>query len=155
MSTSTDGIIFFGILCPEECELPWHDAIYDNDIEEWWRKENGFEDILNPWTAEGDYAEGWSTNDPRFDAYYQHRRDWIKSNPLPVDLIHHCSDSYPMFAIAVPNTELTASRGCPERFDPAQLSVGTDQIEKLKAFLTKYEIPYDGEPGWILTSYWG
>ncbi len=41
MGVSTDAILFYGILLPEDTEdgLPWD----SDDIESWWGKENGFE----------------------------------------------------------------------------------------------------------------
>ena len=155
MGVSTNGVISFGVPCEEDYEFPWDADEFEGDIEEWWRKENGFEDVHNPWTPEGNYADGWEKDDPRFDEYYGRRRDWLKANPVPVEPENYCSGECPMYAITVVGVGLSCRRGYPEAFDPASLAVTDEQVEALKSFLEKYEIEYEGEPRWLLTSYWG
>ena len=155
MGTSTNGIIGFGVPCDDGCEFPWGAEEFDGDIEEWWRQENGFVDVHQPWTEQGNYAAGWLEDDPRFEAYYKHRREWLASNPIPVELENYCSGEYPMYAITVPGAGTSCYRGDPTSFDPSELTVTPEQVEALKAFLAKYEIEHDGEPRWLLMSYWG
>lgn len=155
MGTSTNGIIGFGVPCDDGCEFPWDAGEFDGDIEEWWRHENGFVDIHNPWTEDGKYAAGWAKDDPRFEAYYKHRREWLANNSIPVEAENYCSGEYPMYAITVPGVGAKCLRGYPTSFDPSELTVTPEQVEALKAFLEKYEIEHDGEPRWLLMSYWG
>lgn len=155
MGVSTDGVISFGVVCGEETDLPWQSSEHDHDLESWWRFVNGYVSPFDPWTAEGDYAAGWESGDPRFEEYDNHRSEWMAANPLPIWETNYCSDGCPMYAVTVPGAGLSCSRGYPETFDPAQLSVRPEEVERLKAFLEKHKIEYKGEPGWLLTSYWG
>ena len=153
MGTSTNGIIGFGVPCDDGCEFPWDE--FEGDIEEWWRNENGFVDIHQPWTNDGNYATGWKERDPRFEEHYKHRRDWMEANPLPIEAENYCSGDYPMYAIVVPGVGASCRRGDPTSFEPSELVVTSEQIATLKAFLAKYAIEHDGEPRWLLMSYWG
>lgn len=155
MGTSTNGIIGFGVPCDEECEFPWDAEEFEGDVETWWRHENGFVDIHNPWTEDVKYAAGWTKNDPRFDAYYNHRRAWLEANPVPIEAENYCSGDYPMYAITIPGVGAFCRRGDPATFDPSNLVVTPEQISALKSFLDKYSIEHNGEPRWLLMSYWG
>lgn len=153
MGVSTDGQISYGVVIEEGYEFPW-DVKHEDDLEDWWRRVNGFEDLHDPWTAEGGYADGWSREDPRFKDHYAHRHEWESHNPLPIELINYCSGDVPMYVIAIPDTGKICYRGCPTVFDPASLVVTDQQRDNLLAFLEKWSIKH-GEPGWVLTSYWG
>lgn len=155
MGVSTNGIIGFGVVCDEGTELPWDTEEFDGDIEEWWRRENDFRDIHSPWTPDGNYATGWGDKDPRLDEYYRHRREWLESHPVPIELENYCSGDCPMYALTVPGLGTSCRRGYPKTFEPSELVATPDQAESLKAFLMKYGIEYEGEPGWLLMSYWG
>lgn len=149
MSTSTNGVISFGVVCEEYTEFPWE------DLEDWWREVNGFKPLYEPYTPERRYAEGWDESDPRLDEMWKHQIKWDKENPVPVSLENYCSDGSPMYAIVVPNLGHTAHRGYPEAFDPVALKVTLAQSMSFLAFLKLYNIQYEGEPTWLLTSYWG
>lgn len=41
MSTSTNGVISFGVVCEEDTVFPWDESSFDGDIDVWWRHENG------------------------------------------------------------------------------------------------------------------
>ncbi len=155
MGVSTNGTISFGVVCEEDTEFPWDTDRFDGDIDDWWREENGFQDVHHPWTPEGNYAAGWQEKDPRFKEYNAHRHEWTEANPVPVATENYCSGDYPMYAITIPGVGLSCCRGEPEAFKPAELTVSEEQVEALKAFLEKYKIAHDGGPRWLLTSYWG
>lgn len=150
MGVSTDGIIAFGVPCEEGAQFPW----WEEEIEEWWRAEHGFVDVHEPWTPEGDYAEGWEYGDPRLDEYHAHRKEWLEDNPLP-ELVNYCSGECPMYAITIPGRGLVCHRGYPQTFQPSQLVVKKEEVEALEAFLAKYHLEYEGKPRWLLLSYWG
>jgi len=154
MGVSTNGIIAFGVVCEEDCKFPW-DEECDGGIDEWWKKERGFADIHHPWTPDGNYAPGWTENDPRFREYYDHRTKWRAKNPVPIELENYCSGGSPMYAITVPGVGLLCWRGDPKTFDPTALVVTDEQVAALMEFLKRYEIKYIGEPSWLLMSYWG
>ena len=156
MSISVEGAICFGFVCGEGCgeetEFPW-DEEFDGDIDEWWRHVKGYQPLYKAFTAEGNYAEGWHENDPRFKEYFDHRFKWVKDNPLPVALLNCGSSDCPMYVIAVPNLGFECEWGYPTIFEPSQLEVSDVQINALKAFLDEYDIDYEGEPQWLLISY--
>ena len=151
MGVSTNGQICFGVMLEEGVELPWGE-----DIEEWWRKVNDFKDVHEPWTEEGEYAEGWEERDPRFKEYYDARREWLKKNPLPVALVNYCSGDYPMYILAVPETFIQCSRGYPTEISvPDSFIVTIDQATAVLDFIEKYEIECDKKMRWWLSSYYG
>ena len=155
MGVSTNGIIGFGVPCDEGTEFPWDADEFEGDIEAWWRHENGFKDVHQPWTPEGEYAPGWTKGDPRLEEYYAARRVWMNAHPVPVELENYCSAGCPMYAITLPGHGARCHRGYPEKFDPAQFLVREDEITGLKGFMEKYGIEGEGEPRWLLMSYWG
>ena len=113
MGQSTDGIIAFGVAFPEGFEFPWG---YTNDVDDWWRKNSGFQDIHQPFTEDGEWAEGWgSQDDPRLKEYNAHRLKWRRENPFPYEMVNYCSGDYPMWALVVPGSEIRCKRGIPLR----------------------------------------
>ena len=155
MTTSTNGVISFGVVCKEDTEFPWEEDPWEEDLEDWWRGVNGFKALHEPYTPEGEYAEGWSGDDPRLKEMWEQQRKWDEQNPIPVELENYCSDSYPMYAFVVPSVGYKCFRGYPEKLDQRQLTVTVKQQEDLLKFLQTYNIPYEDEPTWLLTSYWG
>lgn len=152
MGTSTDGQISYGVEIEEGYEFPWDEH---GDMEEWWQEINGYAPDWCPFTEDGDYKEGVERGDPRISEYFDHKREWMKKNPLPVEIVVHCSYDYPMYIIAVPGTVLKNSRGYPEEFKPWELEVTGIETLDLIEFCTKHSIEYIGEPAWRLTSLWG
>jgi hypothetical protein len=155
MGVSTDGQLHFGIVFEEGTEFPWEMDEHEHDIEQWWRNINGYKDIFEPYTDEGEYAAGWSRNDPRFDEYFRHSREWLVANPVPVEVVNYCSDSCPMYLLAVPGVGHSNNRGYPVKIDPTQLVVTPEQSNVLVGFCKKYGIETSDDPAWYLTSYWG
>ena len=155
MSTSTNGVISFGVVCEEDTVFPWDESPFDGDIDVWWRHENGYVPIYEPFTSDGDFAEGWTENDKRFTEYYEHGRRWEDEHPLPVELVNYCSASVPMHIISLPDVGTSCRRGYPREFIPAELTVTDEQVDSLLSFLEKYKIESDSNPRWLLTSYWG
>ncbi len=166
MGQSTDGQICFGVLFPDGVEFPW-DKEADGDHEEWWRKVQGYEEPFSPWDEKGEYAKGFTRDDPRIDKYFEHRRAFDKAHPFPAELVNVCHIDSPIWILAVPSTCKTARRGYPEAFDPASLAVTEQDVAKLKTFLAEH-IKFDPEefshdkdfdatltPKWYLSSYWG
>ena len=65
MGVNTDGQICFGIKFEEGDEFPWEDVDGDYDLEEWWRRVNGYTNPHeSPWDEKGGYKEGFSRDDP-------------------------------------------------------------------------------------------
>ena len=155
MGTLTDGIICFGIALEEGTELPWENEKYDCEIEAWWREITGFKDEWNPWTEDGEYQEGVESDDPRFERYFEDRRDWLKTHPIPVVPVNCCSHDYPMWILAVPSSVLECSRGYPTEFNPLDRIVSSIEARDLVDFCTEHDIDMESGPKWYLASYWG
>lgn len=154
MGVSTDGIIGFGVLCEEDTLLPWNmEGVYD--IEEWWLDVSEYVPEFQPFTKEGDYAEGWSRGDSRFHKHYEDISAWLKEHPVPVEIVNYCMDSAPMYALCVPGTVIRCQRGYPTLFTPGLLSITNEQSSALLSFLEQWEIVSNNDPQWMLMSYWG
>jgi hypothetical protein len=157
MGVSTDAKLCYGISFEEGYEFPWMQEKYDHDIDAWWRDVNGFVNRMPcPWTDEGEYAEGVSQGDQVIDDYFQVQRKWDEEHPLPVEIVHHCSDECTMYIIAIPGTLQKAWSGDVTEIDPAYFfqSLG-NQVDALIEFCKKYEIEITDTPKWLLCSYWG
>jgi len=155
MSTTTDGQISYGHLFEDGYEFPWDDETDYDEPEDWWRDVKGFKSSLNPWTKEGDYADGWTREDPRLSAYYDERHKWINENPLPFEQVNVQSCDYPVYQLAVIGTTQTASRGYPTVFSPELLSVNPKDEEIFLKFMSDYLPSEQPELNWLLSSYWG
>lgn len=154
MGVSTDGQLSYGIVFEEGFEFPWDYPDFDGDMDEWWMFVNGFENpIESPYTSDGQgYREGFNENSPEIPEYFKNRRNWMESNPLPVELVNYCSLEYPIYLLATKH--YCASRGYPEEIDPRILLDTTEPKERLKKFVNQYGIQTDCEPRWWLTSFW-
>ena len=144
MSTNIDATLFYGFLLEnadgETPNLPWWEE-YDGDDEKCYLNRMGLADP----TAE-EYA---AYRNPWF-AYWEH------ANPLLDQrggrLIMHCSDEYPMYAVAA--WSLTASYGDPEPLTSADLTIKPEWDDGLRSYCKLMDIPYV-TPGWYLVSYRG
>lgn len=158
MGQSTDGQICYGFLFEEGHVFPWDDEKYDGP-EEWWREVNEYENPEpNPFTPEGEYAEGFTDDDPRTKAYFKHIRYWEEDHPLPFEMVNVCSGDFPQYILAIPGTVTRANRGYPVEINP--ISLGDFSVEMMQYFCISMEKfghgPKSGaEPAWYLSSYWG
>lgn len=156
MSTSTDGQICYGVVFEEDYEFPWDDEVYNGDFDEWWLVESGWRwNKENPYTPDGEYASGFSKDDPRIDEYYDSRNAWKDAHPAPVELVNYQSGECPAYILAIPSSVLIAHRGYAEVFRPSELVAKDDEAEKLMEFCSKYGLEFEEGPCWLLSSYWG
>lgn len=153
MGVSTDGEISFGFVLDDGVELPWDGDQHEGDVESWWREISGYKPPFELYDGNGNKLSG--VTDAAVTEYYQHQFAWEKLNPVPVSLVNYCSGEYPMYAITVRGAGLSCCRGYPKEFDPFALVVTEEQIAALKEFCTTHSIEVEGEPKWMLTSYWG
>ena len=151
MSSSTDGTICFGVMIDDETELPWDES---GDWEVWWRKVNGYKPPFEIFDKNGNYLDGKEPAEGKVDEYFDSQEKWDKKNPFPVELVNACSDSAPVWILAVKESCLTASRGFPEVFSPLKLMATPKEVEDLMAFCKKYKIKTKGKTVWYLSSYW-
>ena len=154
MGINVNGQIAFGVTFEDGFEFPWDHEEYDG-IEAWWMEVNGYEPIYQPFTPDGQYADGWDRDDPRLEEHYQSRRSWLEDNPIPVVDINTCSGDYPVYMLAIPDTLTGCSWDSPTKLSKTRMA---DPVpEKVKAmidFLANHEIDCDNEPAWWLTSYY-
>lgn len=149
----TDGQLSYGYTFEEGYEFPWG----DDDIEDWWRQTKGFEPINQAELWSGDsYSPLYKENREEWSSLWRqsddHRTAWDAENPLPVELITHCSHEYGMYILAVPGANYSNSRGSTEQIEPAKmLYVDHRALDK---FIKDYELEPEEGPGWFLTSYW-
>jgi hypothetical protein len=154
MGVSTDGEISYGILFEEGFKFPWDDDEYKGCVEEWWKSVNGYQNPhFDPLDSSGNYKPGVTRDDPRVGVYFEHSREWLKANPVPVELVNCCSGDCPIYILAMPGTTLKAWRGDPKAFSPQQLVA--PPAKQLTDFCDKYGIETSDEPKWWLSSYWG
>lgn len=155
MGTSTNGQICFGVAFDEGFEFPWTDE-HDGDIDEWWiYGVHGFKHSVELFDASGNYLNGREPSTEERRRYFDERNKFASTRPLPVGLVNYCSGDYPMHAIVVPRTILTARRGDPAAFDPASLTVTDEERAALIKFCADHAIELPQEPMWLLTSFWG
>lgn len=158
MGISTDGQICFGIKFEEDFEFPWTnlDSDKDMDIEIWWRNINGFENLFKLWNDEGTEYEG-GERPPEIDItlYYDHKRNWIEKNPIPLIEVNYCSGDCKMIILAIPESFRYASRGYAKEITGLNLSFNTNWSSILTEFCSKYNIEKGSSANWYLSSYWG
>lgn len=169
MGVSTDGQICFGIKFEEGHEFPWDGEQWGGDIEDWWtRGVCGYKNPFEIFDASGNYLPHielikgkYQFDHPKpreevTNAYYDPLFAFQKSHPVPVKIVNYCSSDYPMYMLAVPETCKENSRGFPEEFDPAALTVTDEQRQALLDFCKTHGIDIGEEtPKWWLSSYWG
>ena len=139
MSNTAEASIVFGVGLVDDQKLPWGDfsdyeTDFDGDIDEWWRRTNGFETKFDLFTQD----------------YRKEIRDWDDLHPLPVDLLiggHHETQHY---LLAVTGGGQSGDWSSPTIITMAKLFVTTAQIRLLTCFASKYEIQCEGTPGLLL-----
>lgn len=136
MGVSTDANLFFGYDFEEDYDkiLPWNRGEYYNDIDFWWVEANGIE------------QEKMSSD---------FMTKWIRENPLPVKIVEYCSSEVPMYMLVVPGFGWTSWRGRCSTIEPEKMKIPQEKIDIMKSFMDEFEIPHEGEPKWLLTSYYG
>jgi hypothetical protein len=149
MSTSTDGILFYGFLIDEDSELSEKLSSLGDDIDE--------DDENAPLAEEpSDVVAklyGWDGKSPQYDF------EWEREHPSPITIGMHCSDSCPMYYIAIKASEVVASRGYPEKIT-MQVQPGWDGVlnDFFQRLYKRFQLEPPAEPvvlGWYLVSWWG
>lgn len=152
MGTSTNGQLCYGVAFEEDFDFPWGDG----EIEDWWTyKVHGFKHSFELFDSDGNYLNGREPPKDEVSRYFEERRAFDAAHRLPVELVNYCSGDYPMYAVAVPGTVRTATRGSPTSIDPASLVVADDGRAALLKFFADHGIEAPTAPAWLLTSYWG
>lgn len=156
MGYNVDATLCFGVFCGKQDGLPWGGEGNEYDIELWWRAVNGYQPALEPYTADGGYAPGWSRDDPRLDEYFQHREDWMAKHPLPVEEVRGGTWGETDIILVVPGIDRVSGDWCkPESVELSSLDVPSEAAETLIDFCRKYDVPIQGKPGWWLVAFYG
>ncbi|MEO8298773.1 MAG: hypothetical protein ABI574_13300 [Burkholderiales bacterium] len=154
MGTSTDGQICFGITFEEGHEFPWNKVDEYAEIEDWWAYDvHGLKHSVELFDGAGNYLNGREPSKEEKRRYFDEIRAFKDAHPLPVTLVNYCSGDCPMYVLAAPGSVRKASRGNPTEFDPSALCVAAEEVEALTRFCQEHGL--EGEPKWLLTSYWG
>lgn len=154
MTTSTDGIICYGIMFEEEYLFPWDtDEEAEGDIEDWWRKQVGWKVTKEVYDSAGERLPGVTEGEIR--AYFEQQRTFDALHPVPIVTVNYCSGDCEMIILAVPSTVRRCFRGEALAFSPSDLIVSDEQRAALIDFCAKHGIEAAGNPSWYLASYWG
>lgn len=154
MGVSTDGQISYGIIFEEEFEFPWDNEKYHEEIDDWWLYGvHGFKHSVEIYDETGGYLNGKEPDKETLNRYFTETREFLKAHPLPIAVLNYCSCDYPMYALVLPRTVMTAHRGSPECFNPETLRVTEEERNALIGFCSTYGIEC-GEPAWFLSSLW-
>lgn len=142
MGTSTNGIVCFGIDFGEKHPLDRRD---EDDYEEDFDDYDALEELI---CREAGLPE-YGTDHP--DDYYELK--WAAEAAYPVDVVTYCSIDYPMYALALRGTEITARRGYAVELDMDKMAVSDEDIERFRKWCETHDVEYT-EPKWLLVSYW-
>jgi hypothetical protein len=157
MGVSTDGQICYGFILKEEQTFPWDNEKFDYDVETWWVEGIlGFKHSFELFDENGRWIEPRQSKEVE-DRYFQEKRDFEESHEkFPYELVNYCSGDYPMYILAIKRTCMSASRGYPEKFDPQQMEmISQEEDADFMDFCKKYKIKTKGTSQWYLSSYWG
>lgn len=184
MGQSTDAILFYGYCWDDELparalfDPSWDEDEEDEDHDTTWAEFVALKrGVTNPWASFPPELNNWREHGLTYeekeirvkqwidehDAELDARRDAIKAieAEFGCDIGWHCSSDYGMPYIFVKESEITASRGNPQKL------VSIDELfndetaglwdEKLSAFVAELgcasRLP-QRHPGWWLVSYW-
>jgi len=150
MSTSTNGILFYGI--------PIHQLVEDGSLDIYsFHLANGeigdyydvsceWEELKGPTKPTNDNYEN-----PEWGAWREAKEKFRKST-WNVAIDAHCHSECPMHYVH--GRQYTAYRGNVNEINPVDLIPTPDDDVAIKEFCEKYKIPYK-QPKWYLVSYWG
>jgi len=146
MSVITNAIIAYGISLDIDQKIPWE---LEADAGDWWLKVNGYESPFGMFDENGDWIDGTRPSQERIDAYFNHRLAALEANPLPVEIVLHCSRDVRMYIVAVPGTVAEAYCG-----DPVAITVirpPSEMTEPVIDFCKRFGLRGQG-PDWWLAS---
>lgn len=150
MGMNARAEIACGYPCAEDAGLPWGD-----DIEQWWREINGYKAPFELYDETGNWLNGKKPEKKVIDEYYNHRREWEKQNPLPVELCFTGSHDYSLAFLAVPGERQSVDWG--EFLDLSETLVTPDskKIGALEKFVSEHDIKVDRPLGWHMFAFYG
>ena len=144
----------YGVHFEEDFEFPWDDGLKYEDIDDWWRDVNGYVSPFEyPYDSYGEYKPGFSRDSKAVDDYHTHRYEWMKANPMPVDVIEVGSDDSCSHILTTAG--MWGDWETVETVDPVQMRLMNGERQRLLDFMEKYGIETDDEPRWLLSAYSG
>lgn len=151
MSQSTNGQIAFGIVYDEGTEFPWSER---DDFDDWWLNDIcNFKPSREIWDEAGNFINGVRPEQSVINAYFNEKDEFLENHVCLIEPLNVCSYEYPIYALIISSTKITASGGNPTVFEPDTLVVTDEEIQALKDFCETFNIPYS-EPSWFLSSLW-
>ena len=165
MGISSDGQICYGIAFDEDYQFPWlEERNTDNGIwkdhEDWWLfGVCGYKPPFELYEENGAYLNNIEPSKEQKQEYHQHHCDFRSKHPMPVEILMHCSYSYPMYIIAAIGTLKSNCRGFVTEIKPLEITIV--QHNAVVNFCEEYCQPTDGsvfpkmKPAWLLSSIMG
>ena len=153
MGISSDGQLSYGIPFDEDFVFPWSEYV-DGEIYEWWEVENGYTPLYHVFSG-GEYAPGFTKDDPRVYEEYDNNNRWRKENPIPIELVMYCSYDYPTYLIAAPEYNYSVSRGYASKIRLPSHEEIAKYRKTIVDFCNKWGIEMPCEPDFYLTSLYG
>ena len=157
MGNSADGLISYGIILPEDIELPWEEV----GLDEWWRDTvNGYTPSVELYsdTDPSGYVNGIEPTARQFDQYFAEQRAFMEAHPCPVEVGTYGSgyDSDAGRILEISGKGVGCDWSKPTAFDPAALIATEADATLLLEFCKTHGIDVgDAKPAWYLSSYWG
>ena len=143
MSVSRDAILCYGFPILDDNSV---------DFEGLWELETGFKPSREIFNKDGSYIGGEEPPEAYREQYYNERTFWRESHPLPFEVVYHCCDENTMYILALPDSELRASRGDLVKVRLADGTRWTKEVALIRQFCTKYKVKI-GELDWWLCCY--
>ncbi len=157
MGNSADASIWYGVVFDADYEFPWsfryeedeegnEIEIEGTDLETWWDKRHGF-DPPEIETKDGRYD---------FTEYRKYSKEFYNKYPLPVESGYYGSGySWSQEYLCIPKKGASADWGNPESFNPEDLNVSEEEVQKLLDFCRDNGLEYKEGPGWFISASYG
>jgi len=150
MSSSANSFLAYGFKFNEDYVFPWT----EDGLENWWKKENNFVPIFEPFNARGNFNPGYSYSDPRLEQYCKHKKEWEEMNPIPIKIVKCGSYEYYTPVLTLPNLCIKSDWEEPLEIEISDLEIDSENKKYLMDFCSKYNLaPNNPEPTWWLCSY--
>ncbi len=143
MSNKTFAIIFFGVILADVQGHPplmlWELEGFSCEIE-WWCHVSGFKPSRQIYNRQGEFLNSVHPGSQAVDQYGIERRDWLRKNPLPFDIVKFGQHETGSTAFAVPYSGKRFGPYVPTSFDPAALVMIPEAVSALREFCRRFDI---------------
>jgi hypothetical protein len=152
MGMDASATISFGMEFEEDFEFPWE----DQDIDDWWIKELGFEPSKEVFDENGNYNEGMTKKDS--DDYFKEIGEFLENHPCPIIDIRCGSYDNHSTVIAIPSSCIYGDWESGVNIDTLEdFILDNENLNSYYEFMNKYFLDefMNQKPRWILTCFWG